>query len=138
MPLRMLFTCMIVTMLSPLCVQAENSIIVGGQLMPLGPIDLTHSSAADSASTALASPFASGLSDHQTVFRDVPSLSGTYSVGGKTVRPYVGAGFSNGYATDLDRSLHIAPSSSPETGLRGMLGPNVAPSEFQMGVRIPF
>lgn len=135
MPLRVLFAWMIV--LSPLCVQAENSIIVGGQLMPLGPIDLTHPSAANSPAAPI-SPFASALSTQQTVFREVPSLTGTYSVGGKTLRPYVGAGFSNGYATDLDRSLHIAPSSSPETGFRGMLGQNVAPSEFQMGVRIPF
>ena len=134
-----LFALIILTMLSPVSVQAENSIIVGGQVMPLGPIDLTKPfSSANSAPIAPVSPLVSGLSNSQTVFRDVPSLSGTYSVGGKTFRPYVGAGFSNGYATDLDRSLHIAPSSSPQTGLSGMFGQNVAPSEFQWGVRIPF
>jgi hypothetical protein len=72
------------------------------------------------------------------VFRDVPSINGSYSVAGRTLRPYVGAGFSNGYATDLDRSLNIVPSSSTENGLRGTLAQNVAPSEFQLGVRIPF
>ena len=133
-----LFTLIILTMLSPVYVRAENSIIVGGQVMPLGPIALTKPSSANSAITSPVSPLASGLINSQTVFRDIPSLSGTYSVGGKTLRPYVGAGFSNGYATDFDRSLHIAPSSSPQTGLSGVFGQNVAPSEFQWGVRIPF
>ena len=134
---RMSFALIILAMVSTVSVQAENGIIVGGQVMPLGPIDLTKSSSANSAATT-PSALASGLSNSQTVFRDVPSVSGTYSVGGRTVRPYLGAGFSNGYATDLDRSLHIAPSSSPQTGLNGMFGQNVAPSEFQLGVRIPF
>src|ERR1043165_6765008 len=131
---RHLFFLIFMMLLSSIA-QADTSIIVGSQLMPMGPIDLTRSPTAHS---ALPSPFVSGLSDSPTLFRDVPSLSGTYSLGGRIVRPYVGAGFSNGYATDLDRSLHIAPSSASETGLRGMLGQNVAPSEFQMGVRIPF
>lgn len=134
----MLLALMIVTMLSPLSGQAENSMNVGGQLMPLGPVDLTHPSVANSQITAPASILVPGLTDSQTVFRDVPSINGAYSIAGRTLRPYVGAGFSNGYATDLDRSLHIAPSSSTDTGLRGMLGQNVAPSEFQLGVRIPF
>lgn len=133
-----LFVLIILTMLSPVSIQAESSIIVGGQVMPLGPIDLTKPSSANWGAIAPVSPLGSGLSNSQTMFRDVPSLSGTYSVGGKTLRPYLGAGFSNGYATDLDRSLHIAPSSSPQTGLSGMFGQNVAPSEFQWGVRIPF
>ena len=111
--------------------------MIGGQPMPLGPIDLTQPSAAKSGTTAPVSPLNPGPSS-ATVFRDVPSISGSYSVAGRTLRPYVGAGFSNGYTTDLDRSLHIAPSSSTETGLRGTLGQNVAPSEFQLGVRIPF
>ena len=133
-----LFALIILTLLSQVSVQAENSLIVSGQVMPLGPIALTKPSSANSAPTAPFSPLASGFSNSQPLFRDIPSLSGTYSVGGKTLRPYVVAGFSSGYATDLDRSLHIAPSSSPQTGLSGMFGQNVAPSEFQWGVRIPF
>ena len=134
----MLLVLIIGTMLCPVTVEAETSMFVGGQLMPLGPIDLTHPSAANSSITAPASPLVPGLTDSQTVFRDVPSISGAYSLAGRILRPYVGAGFSNGYATDLDRSLHIAPSSSTDTGLRGMLGQNLAPSEVQWGVRIPF
>lgn len=122
------------TTLCPLFAEAENAMIVGGQPMPLGPMDLT--SETDLLTTALAPT--PGFSKPQTIFRDVPSISGEYSVAGTTLMPYVGAGFTNGYTTDLDRSLHIAPPTSTDTGLRGMLGPNMAPSEFQWGVRIPF
>ena len=110
--------------------------MVGGQSVPLGPMDLT--SGTDLQTTPPAPTHAPGLSKPQTIFRDVPSISGEYSVAGTTLMPYVGAGFTNGYTTDLDRSLHIAPSSSTDTGLRGMFGQNMAPSEFQWGVRIPF
>jgi hypothetical protein len=127
-----------VTMLWPFSVEAENAMIVGGQAMPLGPIDLSHPSATGSSKGLPAPTLAPGFSKPQTVFRDVPSISGEYSVAGTTLLPYVGAGFTNGYTTDLDRSLNISPSSSTETGLRGMFGQNMAPSEFQWGVRIPF
>jgi hypothetical protein len=129
---------LLMTMLWPFSVGAENAMIVGGQLMPLGPVDLTRQSATNSGTGAVAPPRAPGFSKPQTVFRDVPSISGEYSVAGTTLLPYVGAGFTNGYATDLDRSLNIAPSSSTDPGLRGMFGQHMAPSEFQWGVRIPF
>ena len=112
--------------------------MVGGQLMPLGPMDLTRPAATNSLTRVPAPTLAPGLSKPQTIFRDVPSLSGEYSVAGTTVMPYVGAGFTNGYTTDLDRSLNIAPSNPTDAGLRGMFGQNIAPSEFQWGVRIPF
>jgi hypothetical protein len=134
----MVLAVMIGTMLCPFSARAENSMTVGAQQMPLGPVDLTQSSAADSRAAALPPGAAAGLSSPQTIFRDVPSISGAYAVAGTMVRPYVGAGFTNGYATDLDRSLNIAPSTSTDTGLRGMFGQHMAPSEFQWGVRIPF
>jgi hypothetical protein len=129
---------LLMTMLWPFSAEAENEMIVGGQLMPLGPIDLTHPSATNSSKGIPAPTLTPGFSRPQTVFRDVPSISGEYSVAGTTLLPYVGAGFTNGYTTDLDRSLNISPSSSIDTGLRGMFGQNMAPSEFQWGVRIPF
>lgn len=131
----LLLALMMLPLLGPASVEAESSMIVGGQLMPLGPIDLTHSSPTNQRTAPTLAP---GSNRPQTVFRDVPSISGAYSLAGTTLRPYVGAGFSNGYATDLDRSLNIAPASQADTGLRGMLGQNMAPSEFQWGVRIPF
>jgi hypothetical protein len=133
-----IFAIMMVTTLCPFFAVAENSIIVGGQVMPLGPMDLSRASGINSLTTVPAPTLAPGLSKPQTVFRDVPSISGEYSVAGTTLMPYVGAGFYNGYTTDLDRSLHILPSNSPDAGLRGMFGQNLAPSEFQWGVRIPF
>ena len=135
----MILAVMMVTTLCPYFALAENSMMVGGQLMPLRPMDLTRPSGANSLTTVPPPPtLAPGLSQPQTVFRDVPSITGEYSVAGKTLMPYVGAGFTNGYTTDLDRSLNIVPSHPTDAGLRGMFGQNIAPSEFQWGVRIPF
>jgi hypothetical protein len=134
----MILTVMMVAMLCPFFALAENSMMVGGQLMPLGPMELTRPSGTNSLTTVTAPTLAPGLSKPQTVFRDVPSISGEYSVAGTTLMPYVGAGFTNGYTTDLDRSLNIAPSNPTDAGLRGMFGQNIAPSEFQWGVRVPF
>src|SRR6185503_734187 len=36
--------------------------------------------------------------------RDVPSISGRYLLGGKTLLPYLGAGFSGGYGSEFNRS----------------------------------
>lgn len=70
-------------------------------------------------------------------FRDIPSISGDYSVKGTRIMPYIGAGFGHGYSSDVDRSLN-SPSSPTDPGLRSLFGQGVTPSEFQMGLRIPF
>ena len=70
-------------------------------------------------------------------FRDIPSISGDYSVKGTRIMPYIGAGFGHGYSSDVDRSLN-SPSSQTDPGLRSLFGQGVTPSEFQMGLRIPF
>src|SRR5215216_4136871 len=44
------------------------------------------------------------------VFRDIPSISGDYSVKGTRIMPYIGAGFGHGYSSDIDRSLNSSPS----------------------------
>jgi hypothetical protein len=71
-------------------------------------------------------------------FRDIPSISGNYTVKGTTIMPYIGAGFGHGYTSDVDRSLNSSPSTQTDPGLRSMLGQGLTPSEFQMGLRIPF
>ena len=73
-----------------------------------------------------------------TIFRDVPSINGRYSVGETTLLPYVGAGFGNGYSSQLDRSIGGGSSLQTDAGLRNLFGPNLTPNEFQMGIRIPF
>lgn len=73
-----------------------------------------------------------------TIFRDMPSISTRYSVGGTTLMPYVGAGFGSGYASQLDRSLNNPMFPNAETGLRSQFGQSFTPNEFQMGLRIPF
>ena len=71
-------------------------------------------------------------------FRDLPSISGEYSVKGRKIMPYIGAGFGHGYSSDVDRSMNSSPSSQTDPGLRSLFGQGLAPSEFQMGLRIPF
>ena len=71
-------------------------------------------------------------------FRDLPSISGNYRVKGTTIMPYIGAGFGRGYSSDVDRSLNSSPPSQTDPGLRSLFGQGLTPSEFQMGLRIPF
>jgi hypothetical protein len=72
------------------------------------------------------------------VFRDIPSISGDYSVGGTRLKPYIGAGFGSGYASDLDRSLNGGSSTQTDSGSRRLFEQGLTSSEFQMGIRIPF
>ena len=71
-------------------------------------------------------------------FWDIPSISGDYSVKGTRIMPYIGAGFGHGYSSDVDRSLNSSPSGQTDPGLRSLFGQGLTPSEFQMGLRIPF
>ena len=70
--------------------------------------------------------------------RDIPSVTGRYSIGGRTLWPYIGAGFSGGYSSEFGRSLAVVPPSQNDFGLRSQFGQSVSPNEFQLGVRIPF
>ena len=81
---------------------------------------------------------ASQLSAASTIFRDLPSLNGRYSVGQTTILPYVGAGFGAGYTSELDRSMGGGSTLQTDPGLRNLFGPSLTPNEFQMGIRIPF
>lgn len=73
-----------------------------------------------------------------TVFREIPSISGRYSFGGKTLMPYLGAGFSGGYTSDLNRTLGSPLPAQTDSGLRSQFGQGLSLNEFQMGLRIPF
>ena len=84
-----------------------------------------------------APPVPSGSWTPSNVFRDIPSISGDYLGGGTRLRPYIGAGFGSGYAADLDRSVS-ALSSLTNSGSRSYFGQGLTPSEFQIGIRIPF
>ena len=77
-------------------------------------------------------------SPSSSIFRDIPSISGRYSVGGRTVMPYIGAGFGGGYTSELNRSLTGPPPVQSDIGLRSQFGQGFSPNEFQMGLRIPF
>lgn len=76
-----------------------------------------------------------------TLFRDVPSLSSRYSIGGTTLLPFIGAGFGGGYSSERDRALNPSVSGLSDSGLRtqwNQLGQGFSPNEFHMGIRIPF
>ncbi|SLM49514.1 protein of unknown function [Nitrospira japonica] len=115
----------------------DRSMVIGGHIVPLGPETFGKRSGLIG-NTVQPVPDQGAASSSTQVFRDIPSISGSYSIGGQMFLPYVGAGFGNGYATDLDRSLHRLPTISSDQGLHNQFGQSVAPNEFQMGIRIPF
>ncbi len=93
----------------------------------------------DAADTLVQAPPALPLySPSSTIFRDIPSISGRYSVGGRIIMPYLGAGFGGGYTSELNRSLTGPPPVQSDVGLRSQFGQGFSPNEFQMGLRIPF
>ncbi len=73
-----------------------------------------------------------------SLFRDVPALSGRYSVGDMTLLPYIGAGFGAGYTSELDRAFSPTLQPQQNMNLGGQPGQSMVPNEFQMGIRIPF
>lgn len=77
-------------------------------------------------------------SPSSSIFRDIPSISGHYSVGGRTIMPYLWAGFGGGYTSELNRSLTGPPPVQSDIGLRSQFGQGLSPNEFQLGLRIPF
>ena len=83
----------------------------------------------------IATPSVSASSSN---FQDIPAISGRYAIGGRTLLPYIGAGFSGGYSSEFNRSLGGVPPALSDFGLRSQFGQSVSPNEFQMGIRIPF
>ncbi len=83
----------------------------------------------------IAPPWASASSSN---IQEIPSISGRYSIGGRILLPYIGAGFSGGYSSEFSRSMGGAPPALSDFGLRNQFGQSVSPNEFQLGIRIPF
>jgi len=72
------------------------------------------------------------------IWREVPSISGYYSIGGTTVMPFLGAGFGGGYVSDLDRSIKSELSTPSDSRIQSRVGQSLVPNEFRLGIRIPF
>lgn len=81
---------------------------------------------------------------NEFVLRNIPTVSKPISLGGRTLVPYIGAGFGGGYATEFDRALNPAAaassssSDSSNAGSRSLVGQNLIPNEVQLGIRFPF
>ncbi len=81
--------------------------------------------------------------DGTVLLRTLPTVSKPILMGRTTLMPYIGAGFSGGYATEVDRSLNTAQftplssSSATDVGLRSLAG-HMVPNEVQVGIRFPF
>ncbi|MFO0732327.1 MAG: hypothetical protein U0361_15345 [Nitrospiraceae bacterium] len=74
----------------------------------------------------------------QDLVRQAPSISGKFQVRDQTFLPFVGAGFSAGYASERDRALGTDLSSQSSGLLGNGLSKGFMPNEFQMGIKIPF
>ncbi|SRR6185437_4580624 len=106
----------------------------------------TMTSSVSTATEAAVRPMLSTTvpTENGLMLRTLPTVSKPISVGGRTLVPYIGAGFGGGYATELDRTLTIAPSESSvssgssNAGLRSVLGQHLIPNEVQLGIRFPF
>jgi hypothetical protein len=83
------------------------------------------------------------LGDGTVLLWTLPTFSKPILMGRTTLMPYIGAGFSGGYATEVDRSLNTAQftqlssSSTTDVGLRSLAG-HMVPNEVQVGIRFPF
>lgn len=122
----------------PLSYAAEPDAQVEESLPPASLRGLSTTSETPSpSSTTPAQPFTTP--NTSTLYRDLPTITGRYSLGETTLLPYLGAGFGSGYASDLDRSLNGGTSGLGDAGLRNLFGPqNLTPNEVRMGIRIPF
>ncbi len=122
----------------PLSYAAEPEVGATGTTAPTSLRGLSTINETPSVSTT-APVQPSATSRTPNVYRDLPTISSRYSVGGTTLMPYVGAGFGNGYTSDLDRSLNGGASALGDTSLRNLFGTqNLTPNEVRLGIRIPF
>jgi hypothetical protein len=103
----------------------------GSTVRPDTPVQKFHGS-----DTAASVPVESSTSS--SVAREIPSITGNLSIQGTTLKPYIGAGFNRGFASDLDRSLGGGFPSLSSPSLGSLLGEGLVPTEFQLGIRIPF
>lgn len=79
-----------------------------------------------------------GSGQSSPIGREAPAISGRYSIGGTTIMPFLGAGFSGGYLSDVDRSVNSALSPQADSNVRSLFGQSLVPNEFRLGIRIPF
>ncbi|NGZ09675.1 MAG: hypothetical protein CV088_09860 [Nitrospira sp. LK70] len=116
----------------------------GSVIGPAIPNRMISSAPTQTKATARPMPSAIVPEENEFVLRNIPTLSKPISVGGRTLLPYIGAGFGGGYATEFDRALNPAGSASSSSSgssnaeVRNLLGQHLIPNEVQLGIRFPF
>lgn len=116
----------------------------GSAIRPATSNSMTASVSAATEAALRPMPSAIVPGENGLVLRTLPTLSKPISVGGRTLVPYLGAGFGGGYATEFDRALNPAASASSSSsdsshaGSKSLLGQNLIPNEVQLGIRFPF
>lgn len=136
-----------IVMSMSLCWSLSHAGTISGGGSASRPVTSNSMTASVSAATEAAlRPMPSAIvpGENGLVLRTLPTLSKPISVGGRTLVPYLGAGFGGGYATEFDRALNPAASASSSSsdsshaGSKSLLGHNLIPNEVQLGIRFPF
>lgn len=120
----------------------------GSVIGPATPNRMVSSAPTQTKAVVRPTPAAIVREENEFVLRNIPTVSKPISVGGRTLVPYIGAGYGGGYATEFDRALNPAGSASSSSsdsssdssnaGSRNLLGHNLIPNEVQLGIRFPF
>lgn len=126
-----------------LCWSLSHAGAIGNERSEVGPAlstTLPFSDPLATETTARQMPPADMPVETTLTLRTLPTLSKQILLGGTTFVPYIGAGFSGGFATEWDRSLNAASSLSSSlfnSGLKSF-SQGVIPNEVQLGIRLPF
>jgi hypothetical protein len=74
----------------------------------------------------------------RSLFPDLPVLMTRYGSGNPRFLPFLGVGFSRGETTDVMRQMLHESVTQVTPSVQRLLENSVVPSEFQVGIRIPF
>jgi hypothetical protein len=74
----------------------------------------------------------------RSLFPDLPVLTTRYGSGSHTFLPFLGVGFGHGETADVTRQIFNGSTVQGAPSVQRLLGNNLMPNEFQVGIHIPF
>lgn len=74
----------------------------------------------------------------RSLFPDLPVLTTRYGSGSHAFLPFLGVGFGHGETADVTRQIFNDSAVQGAPSVQRLLGNNLMPNEFQVGIRIPF